>query len=67
MDCECKEGEWKYKPTVDWEMMVSVPDGIDVLIKQKDVHHCEETLGVWGNPAGIEDTHYKKRTNRVEK
>ena len=67
MDYECEEGEWKYKATVDWEIMVSVPDGPDALIEQKDVHHCEETLGVWRCPAGIEDKQYKKIVNLVEK
>ena len=40
VDYECDEGEWKYKATVDWEIMVSVPDGPDALIGQKDVYHC---------------------------
>ena len=67
VDYECVNGEWQYKPTVDWEMKVPVPDGPDALIKQKDVHACEETLGVWSCPAGSEDKQYKKITDRVEK
>ena len=33
VDYECEEGEWKHKPTVDWEMIVLVPDGPDSLIQ----------------------------------
>ena len=55
VDYECGEGEWKYKPTIGWEMMVLAPGGPYALIKQKDVHPCEETLDMWGCPAGTEN------------
>ena len=47
--------------------MVSVPDGPDDLIEQKDVHHCDEILGVWSCPAGTDDKQYEKIVNQVEK
>ena len=55
-----------YKSAVDWKMTVSVPDGPDALIKQKDVHHYEETLGNGSCSTGTEDTYYTKTLNELE-
>ena len=67
VDYEFKDGEWIYTDTVDWELLVPLPDGSEEPIQQYDVHHCEKTLGVWSSPSGEEGSQLEKIAERVEK
>jgi hypothetical protein len=40
--------------TVDWELLVPLPDGSEELIQQYDAHHCKKILGMWLSPSGEE-------------
>lgn len=64
VDYEFKDGEWIYTDTVDWELLVPLPDGSEEPIQQYDVHHCEKTLGVWSSPSGEEGSQLEKNRGK---
>ena len=60
IDYECNNGRWTYAAKVDWELVVTLPDGTSCTIDQVSCDTSMKMLGVWSCPSGIDNTHLRE-------
>ena len=61
VDYACYNGTWEYATLVNRELLIPLPDGRKVPIKQLDVNQSEKMLGVWSCADGDDTAHFTKR------
>jgi hypothetical protein len=57
VDYEFANGQWKYAATVEWDMVIPLPDGTCCNIEQISCDKAMKMLGVWSNPSGNDSAH----------
>ena len=41
----CREGRWDYRPRVEWELLIMLPDGRECVIEWLGVDETKKMLG----------------------